>query len=1367
MSEPSVSTMYKESGIKVLIVKRSSIKGQITKFKNYLDKITRQSQLTGIEVAELSLKVSRFESLSAKYDELQTQIELINADTLDEELDERERIEQDIILCTAMAKNIIEEQNELKNLEQDKRRRESLFQDAHCGRDHNNENSITLPQIQIAKFDADTPKVNNASGDVSETSANYSNKNSNQVILSTAQVYILNPTTNEPLKVRALLDSGSQSSFITKSLQQKLAINSNPISVNVIGIGHSDNQIKESCVIQLKSIYNNFKTKLNCLVLHRLTGNLPKAPINIQQLNIPSHLHLADPDFNQPAPIDILIGADLFCFGWLIGGPISYQAKQVLCNNSVINDNFQNENKIDNLLAKFWELEELPQKTILSETELACSNDSEELNYIQNSVAQELDKGCFKLRKYKSNLCSIFDNCNLNLQENIMLNEASSTLGLGWNPNNDMLNFPVNIPPLRNTITKRSIMSDAFKIFDPLGLLSPYIMQPKLMLQKLWKLKSDWDQPVPIDIENAWRDFSRDLLLISNFQIPRFVLSESPQIIDIHCFSDASLVGYGACIYARVTSSNNHIEVKLLCSKSKVAPLKPVSIPRLELCAALLSSRLGKAVINSIRFTPNSVTYWSDSSVVLGWLSSDSTRLKTFVANRVGEIQENTKLSAWRYVPTDHNPADLISRATTLIQLQNSDLWWHGPTFLTKDQNEWPALKSCDNVDLPDVKFTATKNILFYNMSARKYKSGAEKRKLQFSREQERNKCAKIETFFKSEHINANEIAINPLKNVKEGILCEENLTDGSKKSQNEEKNTSDENMQDFENQKKNTNDENVQYLDFQQPSGSSENEIGVQQKGGNTDTEVERNLENIKFEFEKYVDVGLWPDLLNNDFINFVLSHEMTDFQNKDPKNIYSASMKKYKEQNRSFSNRYFTRKMKNGQLLERSWLCYSKRVGTVFCLTCKLFSKTPSQYTTGFTDWKHIGFCLENHENSNEHKNSMLVWLTRKENKSVLDKQLQEQLNKETEYYHNVLKRVIAVLKFLSIRGLALRGSEEVFGSPHNGNFMGALELLAEFDPFIREHIEQRELRPNPVISYLSKTVYEEIIEIMGKQIIKQIITEINNDDTKYYSIMMDSTPDLSDDDQLAIVLRYCFRGKVFGENDDEKVDFRKEARNLFNKLAKLETAILIVFWEEILERFNVVNKKVQSPGLDIGEGNKLIVSLKEFVKNIRQQSDQKLKEYEEKAKKLSTSVGTDYSDINKRRITLKFSDKSTDKVSVNCAEKFKRDTLNVALDKMIMDLNNRSQAYETYSKKFKFLMDLQDKNQEHIDLESVRNIIDYYPNDVDEHLVNECIQLKSYLLQSKTESYTSCSEIFWLIYEKKLVDVFPNCYTILKIF
>ncbi|GFX01216.1 zinc finger MYM-type protein 1 [Trichonephila clavipes] len=112
----------------------------------------------------------------------------------------------------------------------------------------------------------------------------------------------------------------------------------------------------------------------------------------------------------------------------------------------------------------------------------------------------------------------------------------------------------------------------------------------------------------------------------------------------------------------------------------------------------------------------------------------------------------------------------------------------------------------------------------------------------------------------------------------------------------------------------------------------------------------------------------------------------------------------------------------------------------------------------------------------------------------------------------------------------GVAIRGTEKDFGSPHMGNFMGTLELLAEFDPFICEHVEQRELRPNSLISYLSKTIYEQIIEIMGKQIIETITTHINNNDSKYYSIVMDSTPDLSHNDQLAIVLRYCFRGKVY---------------------------------------------------------------------------------------------------------------------------------------------------------------------------------------------------------------------------------------------
>ncbi|KAF2882158.1 hypothetical protein ILUMI_24014 [Ignelater luminosus] len=134
-------------------------------------------------------------------------------------------------------------------------------------------------------------------------------------------------------------------------------------------------------------------------------------------------------------------------------------------------------------------------------------------------------------------------------------------------------------------------------------------------------------------------------------------------------------------------------------------------------------------------------------------------------------------------------------------------------------------------------------------------------------------------------------------------------------------------------------------------------------------------------------------------------------------------------------------------------------------------------------------IGPCLESHENSSKNKKSLLVWLTRKENKSVIEKKLQEQLKNDTEYYHNILRRVVAVVKYLSVRGLAFRGYKEIFGSPHNGNFIGALELLAEFDPFMREHIQQREVRPKSFTLYLSK--YQNSYQ--------------NSDAAKYYSVVV----------------------------------------------------------------------------------------------------------------------------------------------------------------------------------------------------------------------------------------------------------------------
>lgn len=261
-----------------------------------------------------------------------------------------------------------------------------------------------------------------------------------------------------------------------------------------------------------------------------------------------------------------------------------------------------------------------------------------------------------------------------------------SNLGLGWNPSTDNLHFPTKPLTVSGKLTKRIIMSNSLKIFDPLGLLSPSIIIPKIMLQKLWLLKIDWDDPVPQDIQESWDDFVNNLHSLAKFQIPRYVSCDNAKIIEIHAFSDASQCAYGACVYVKSVNQNNEVSIKLLCAKSKVAPLKPVTIPRLELCAALLAARLTRTVCSAIRYQYSRVVHWCDSSVVLAWIHSVPRNLKTFVANRIGEIVEITQPSSWRYVPTSENPADHISRGVNPSQLETLNLWWNGPCFLYQDE---------------------------------------------------------------------------------------------------------------------------------------------------------------------------------------------------------------------------------------------------------------------------------------------------------------------------------------------------------------------------------------------------------------------------------------------------------------------------------------------------------------------------------------------------------------------------------------------------------------------------------------------------------------------------------------------------------
>lgn len=354
------------------------------------------------------------------------------------------------------------------------------------------------------------------------------------------------------------------------------------------------------------------------------------------------------------------------------------------------------------------QIKEIIQHDFYIDDVITGANSETELRHFHRSVTHALQLGCFNLRKFKTNLPSILDSSS-NSKDNLIISESTSTLGIGWNPSTDCLHFPFKIAiPSDNTfLTKRQMLSNIFKIFDPLGLLSPSVTQAKLLLQQLWLNKLSRDEPIPHEMQGHWNKFAKGMPSLLDLQIPRRVLCDDPTYVELHSFSDASKNAYGACIYLRSVNVKNEVTVKLLCAKSKVAPLKATTIPRLELCAALLSAKLCKAVRQSLKYNISAEVHWCDSSIVLAWLRTSFQNLKVFVANRITEISELTDSSSWRHVPTAMNPADLISRGVNPAQLRSAALWWSGPSFLSELESDWPILNAKPDLLLPELKVSS------------------------------------------------------------------------------------------------------------------------------------------------------------------------------------------------------------------------------------------------------------------------------------------------------------------------------------------------------------------------------------------------------------------------------------------------------------------------------------------------------------------------------------------------------------------------------------------------------------------------------------------------------------------------------------
>lgn len=331
----------------------------------------------------------------------------------------------------------------------------------------------------------------------------------------------------------------------------------------------------------------------------------------------------------------------------------------------------------------------------------------EEVINTSKGVIAALESAKFNLRKWQSNSRDILESISKirgDSERALNLNHSmSKTLGLFWFIESDHLFYSIS-SDLNIKITKRNILSLISQVFDPLGLVGPCIVEAKIIFQKLWTIKCSWDDEVPCDVKREFIDCMESLQCLNSYKIPRWISNMSdPVLTEVHTFADASERAYGACVYVRTVGGDGTVCVRLLASKNKVAPLKPTTIPRLELCGALLGSRLCGKVVESLTISVNRCYFWSDSMIVLGWLSTSPSRLNSFVRNRVSEIQDDTAGQTWSYVPSKDNPADLVSRGAKADHIKSSSLWWSGPDFLQCVPIEFPVNPSTSSTNkLPE-----------------------------------------------------------------------------------------------------------------------------------------------------------------------------------------------------------------------------------------------------------------------------------------------------------------------------------------------------------------------------------------------------------------------------------------------------------------------------------------------------------------------------------------------------------------------------------------------------------------------------------------------------------------------------------------
>ncbi|XP_055603913.1 uncharacterized protein LOC129752144 [Uranotaenia lowii] len=328
-----------------------------------------------------------------------------------------------------------------------------------------------------------------------------------------------------------------------------------------------------------------------------------------------------------------------------------------------------------------------------------------------NEVSLVHARGGFEIRNFLSNAPEVLEKIgapcpldikHLNLEPGVEEPEkAERILGMLWKPHQDLFTFSTSMQPAieqiinqEHTPTKREVLRTVMSLFDPLGLIAHFVVHGKIIMQELWKYGSDWDDTMPEELRAKWNRWTKLLPKLNEVSVPRYffpgISSSSLNGLQLHVFVDASESAFACVAYLRHMHEGRP-HCALLSAKTKVAPLKPISMPRSELQAALMGARLMETLLETLEVPIDRKFLWTDSLTVLAWLRSDSRRYHQFVTYRVGEILAKTSISEWHHVPSKQNVADDATKWGNGPNFSPNNRWFTGPDFLNQSEENWPS----------------------------------------------------------------------------------------------------------------------------------------------------------------------------------------------------------------------------------------------------------------------------------------------------------------------------------------------------------------------------------------------------------------------------------------------------------------------------------------------------------------------------------------------------------------------------------------------------------------------------------------------------------------------------------------------------